>query len=126
MLTVKKFKKLKTRIKNEVSELPYNEKKSRIVGVTIIFTGALLLLGANTASAFVPVPAPGSFAFDLYDVAVNDILNGPIGFVGGVSSMVMGGVMAIQQKLMLAIPCVLGGAGIMTADTITTSLGAVV
>ncbi len=125
MPIVKKIKKLKTRIKNEVSELPYNERKSRVLGLTIIIAGVFLVL-ANTASAFVPVPAAGSFAFDIYDVAVNDILNGPIGFVGGVASMAMGGVMAIQQKLMLAIPCVLGGAGIMTADTITTSLGAVV
>jgi hypothetical protein len=38
--------------------------------------------------------------------------------------MAMGAVMAIQQKIMLAIPCILGGAVLLNAETLITTLGA--
>ena len=118
-----KIKEMKTKINDKITEILQDPKKSRKVGLGILAAGATTLI-AGTASAFIPVPGAGTFAFDIYDVAVNQVLNGPIGFTGGVAAMAMGGMMAIQQKIALAIPCLLGGALLMTADTMTTTLGA--
>ena len=95
---------------------------SRRLGLAMMAFGAVIL-GAKIASAFV-APAAGTFAYTVYDVAVNQMLNGAIGFVGGVAAMAMGAVMAIQQKIMLAIPCILGGAVLLNAETLITTLGA--
>jgi len=112
------------KFKTKLSKIFSDPDKSRKFGLCIVAAGATSLI-AGTASAFIPVPGAGTFAFDIYDVAVNQVLNGPIGFTGGVAAMAMGGMMAIQQKIALAIPCLLGGALLMTADTMTTTLGAV-
>lgn len=71
-------------------------------------------------------PAVGSFAYDVYDVAVVRMLQGPIGFVGGVAAMIIGAVMAIQGKIMGAIPAICGGAILLRADALVTSLGAII
>ena len=55
----------------------------------------LLVLGSMSASA-ITAPAAGTFAFDLYDVAVNDMLKGPVGFVGGMAAILIS---ADHQKL---------------------------
>ena len=85
--------------------------------------GLLLFLGAGAAHA-VTTPATGSFAYDVYDIAVNKMLKGPIGFVAGMAAMVFGAVAAIQQRVMAAVPAVLGGAMLLKADSILTTLGA--
>lgn len=103
---------------NAVDSLISNRKKC--FAITVI-TGGVLLAG-GTAWA-INAPAAGSFAFDVYDIGVNKILNGPIGFVGGVGAMVVGAVMAVQQKIFGAIPCILGGGVMLNADNLVTSLG---
>jgi len=85
----------------------------------------MLFLFPEAASA-ITAPAAGDFGYDIYDIAVNDILKGPIGFVGGLSTIVVGAVFAVKQQFMGAIPCILGGAAIIKADTIVTSLGMIV
>ncbi|BCO09249.1 hypothetical protein GF1_16250 [Desulfolithobacter dissulfuricans] len=71
-------------------------------------------------------PASGTFAYDIYDVGVNQILKGPIGFVGGVGAMVAAGVMAIRQMLLPAAATVLGGAFLLKADSVVSTLGAII
>ena len=71
-------------------------------------------------------PQQGTFAYSVYDVGVNDILKGPIGFVGGAAAIVYGAIMAVQGRVMGAIPAILGGAVMLKADTIVSSLGAIV
>lgn len=85
------------------------------------FFGVFFIL-ANAANAFT-APAASSFAYTIYTIGVTNILKGPIGFVAGVSAIVLGAIMAIQQKVMMAIPCILGGAALMSADTLLTSMG---
>lgn len=82
----------------------------------------VMWLFPETASA-ITAPAAGDFGYDIYDIAVNDILQGPIGFVGGLACIVIGAVFAVKQQFMGAIPCVLGGAAIIKGDTIVQSLG---
>ncbi len=82
---------------------------------------------AMAAQAFaINAPGNGSFAYDLYDIGVNKIVKGPIGFVGGVMAMVFGAFSAIQARIMLAVPAILGGAALLKADSIVTSLGALI
>ncbi|MFZ2632617.1 MAG: hypothetical protein WA081_11280 [Desulfosalsimonadaceae bacterium] len=96
-------------------------KTAKRLGLGLLAFGAFVLT-ASQVSAFT-APAAGSFAYTVYDVAVAKILQGAIGFVGGVGAMVMGAVLAIQQKVMAAIPAILGGAILLNADTLVTTLG---
>ena len=117
------IKKIKTKLKTKLTKIKTTHISLKLsLG---IFAAGAMLLAAGTASAFIATPTAGTFAYDIYDVAVNQILNGPIGFTGGAAAMVLGGMMAIQQKIALALPCLLGGAMLMTADTMTSTLGAI-
>jgi hypothetical protein len=85
---------------------------------------ALFLVMAIEPSVFaITAPAAGSFAYDVYDMAVNSILKGPIGFVAGLGAVCFGAALAIQQKIGGAIPALLGGAVLLKSDTIVTSMG---
>jgi len=113
-----KLETLKDKVYRKLQDPTFNRR----LGIAMMTFGAVIL-GTKIASAFV-APAAGTFAYTVYDVAVNQMLNGAIGFVGGVAAMAMGAVMAIQQKIMLAIPCILGGAVLLNAETLITTLGA--
>ncbi len=89
------------------------------------FLVALAALVYSGAAEALTTPAAGSFAYDIYDVAVNSILKGPIGFVAGIAAIVLGAVQAIQGKMMMAFPAILGGAGLIKADTIVSSMGSI-
>ncbi|MGC9001239.1 hypothetical protein [Caldisericum sp.] len=65
----------------------------------------------------------GSFAYDVYEIAVEKILKGPVGFVGGVAAIVLGAISLIGGRYMTAVPSILGGAVLLKADAITNSLG---
>ena len=97
-----------------------NRKHTLITALAIT-----LLLFAGNALAMT-TPATGSFAYDLYDIGVNQILLGPIGFVGGVACMVFAAIMAIRQMLLPAAGVVLGGAFLLKADAVVQSVGAVI
>lgn len=83
------------------------------------------LMSAGNALAMT-TPAAGSFAYDLYDIGVNQILLGPIGFVGGVACMVFAAIMAIRQMLLPAAGVVLGGAFLLKADAVVQTVGAII
>ena len=106
-------------------------KKALQAGLTKLKTKAAsisaLILGTVLApSAFaITAPAAGSFAFDLYDVAVNDVLLGAPGFVGAVIIMVVSAV-NLTRNWVLSIAGLLGGIILINADTITASMGMIV
>ena len=76
----------------------------------VTFLAFLTVLLLQTVSAFaMTTPAAGSFAYDLYDIAVTQILLGPIGFVAGVASMAFAAILAIRQMILPAAGVVLGG-----------------
>jgi hypothetical protein len=87
---------------------------------------SLFVLMLQTIAFAIVAPATGTFAYDVYDVAVVKMLQGPIGFVGGVAAMIIGAVLAIQGKIMGAIPAICGGAVLLKADALVTSLGAII
>lgn len=114
---------LMKRIKGAINKLIRKIKDNK---KTIAFVGAGVLVGSAGTAFAIAVPAAGSFAFDVYDIAVNRILDGPIGFVAGVGAMAVGAVCAVQQKVFEAVPCILGGAILLNADSLVTSLGMIV
>jgi hypothetical protein len=81
------------------------------------------------AGAVHAVTAPASstvFAYDVYQVGVEGVLKGPIGFVGGCGAIVFGAVTAIRGAILQALPALLGGGVLLKADGIVTTLGATV
>ena len=105
---------------------PHTKKAQQVKAVTIlaVLTAACLLISANAMA--MTVPASGSFAYDLYDIGVNQILLGPIGFVAGVASMVFAAILAIRQMILPAAGVVLGGAFLLKADSVVQTIGATI
>ncbi|MFQ5598697.1 MAG: hypothetical protein ACE5GK_11675 [Nitrospiria bacterium] len=83
----------------------------------------LFVLLFSTAAMAIVAPVAGSFAYDAYDIGVNKILKGPIGFILGVLAIGFGAWAAIRTEIIMAISAVLGGAILIKADTVVASLG---
>jgi hypothetical protein len=84
----------------------------------------LLMLVSSFAMAFT-APAVGDFGYDIYDIVVNQILNGPIGFIGGIALIVFGAT-KIMQNWMMTILCIIAGTVLIRADDLVVTLGAVI
>ncbi len=98
-------------------------KQSTIMTILAVMVAACLMSANAMAMA---VPAAGSFAYDLYDIGVNQILLGPIGFIAGVACMVFAAILAIRQMILPAAGVVLGGAFLLKADSVVQTIGAVI
>jgi len=106
-------------MKKKLSVLFRNHKKS-VIAASVL--GAVVV---SQAAFAIVAPVAGSLGFDLYDVAVNDLLKGPAGFVGGLGAVVYG-VTQLAKSWMITALSVLGGSAMIKADTIVTSLGAMI
>ena len=89
-------------------------------------TVPFLVLGFTQVALAISAPSSGSFAYDMYDIVVNKMLKGPIGFVAGLAAIAFGAASLVQARIMMAVPAILGGAAIIKADAITKSLGVVI
>jgi len=98
-------------------------KKQQLQTIAVLV--AFYFLMASNSMAMT-VPAAGSFAYDLYDIGVNQILLGPIGFVAGVACMVFAAILAIRQMILPAAGVVLGGAFLLKADAVVQTIGAII
>jgi hypothetical protein len=98
-----------------------SKKMTLIALLAVLGVWALMSL-PSAVYAFTP-PTSGSFAYDVYDIAVKKIAQGPIGFVSGVGGIILGVVQLFTGRIFSAVPCVLGGALILKSESITTSLG---
>jgi hypothetical protein len=79
---------------------------------------------SSVAGAFA-APAAGAFGYDIYNLVVNQILAGPIGFVGAIALIVWGAT-KLTTNWMLCIMCLIAGTVIIRADAIVQTLGALV
>lgn len=86
--------------------------------------GTALLLASGMAGAFT-APAAGDFGYDVYDIVVNQILNGPIGFIGGVALIVFGATQ-IMKNWFSTILCIIAGTVLIRADSLVVTLGSLV
>lgn len=98
------------------------EIRTKALTLFLVFAACFMATQAMALSA----PGSGTFAYDLYDIGINQILKGPIGFVAGVACMVLAAVLAVRQMLLPAVCCVLGGAFLLKADSVVETIGAVI
>lgn len=85
---------------------------------------ATIALVAVTSSAFaITAPVAGDFAYDVYDIGVNKIVKGPIGYVGGMGAIAFGAIQATKNQVLQAVPAIIGGAAILKADAIVSTMG---
>ena len=85
----------------------------------------IVTLAASQAMALV-APVAGSFGFEAYDFLINNILKGPFGAIAGILAIITGVVVMIQQKMVPAVLCILGGVLVINSDKIVTSLGMII
>jgi len=104
---------------------PMHRLRKHLPMTTWTATVLLSLMKAGNALAMT-VPAAGSFAYDLYDIGVNQILLGPVGFTGGVACMCVAAILAIRQMILPAAGVVLGGAFLLRANTVVETIGALI
>lgn len=100
-------------------------KKETGMTIAILLSATFIMTMPQLAQA-VMAPVPGSFAYDIYNIAINQILNGPIGFVGGAVAIVLGAAAAIAGNWMASIPAILGGAAMLNADGIVRTMGMII
>ena len=101
-----------------------NKVKKIAVSPATLTACATLALVAIASSAFaITAPVAGDFAYDVYDIGVNKIVKGPIGYVGGMSAIAFGAIQTVKGPPILAIPALIGGAAILKADAIVSTMG---
>lgn len=96
----------------------------RPMNLPAVLAGGALLIASGVAGAFT-APAAGDFGYDVYDIVVNQILNGPIGFIGGVALIVFGATQ-IMKNWFATILCIIAGTVLIRADALVVTLGKLV
>lgn len=104
--------------KATVSKVANNPFLKKYSPVATLIAASVVTLTATAITA----PATGSFAYDLYDVGVNDMLKGAPGFIGGLLGIVYSA-SKLSANWMWASLGVLGSTCVIKADAITSSLG---
>lgn len=94
--------------------------KRKMLLLTIV---ALIVTLAASQAMALTAPVTGSFGFEAYDFFINKILKGPFGAIAGILAIISGVVVMIQQKMVPAVLCILGGVLVINSDKIVTSLG---
>jgi len=102
----------------------FAERSAQLRGIAIALLLVAMLMVSSIAAAFT-APAAGDFGYDVYDIVVNKILNGPIGFIGGLFLIVFG-VTQIMKNWMMTILCIIAGTVLIRAEAMVVTLGAMV
>lgn len=97
-------------------------KKARRISVLACLCLMLMVTGAMAFTA----PASGDFMYDLWDIGVNSILKGPIGFVGAMMAFVLAAILGMRQMVVPAVGTILAGVFLLKADSMITALGALI
>ena len=88
-----------------------------VIAVTVV------LLGSALPSFAITAPTSGSLFYDVYDIVVNSMLKGAIGFVAAILVFMMGIGLFFMQKIIPGVIGVVCAALVIKADAIVTSLG---
>jgi len=108
------------KIINKAKGMLAKHQKAVVITASV---GAVMTM--PTLAHAITAPANTDLAYDIYDVAVNKILNGPVGFVTAVAAIGWGATQ-VMKAWPIALMSILGGSAIINADTIVTSLGALI
>jgi len=87
-----------------------------LMGITFLVAG-----GAHAIVA----PAAGSLFYDAYDIVINSMLKGAVGFVAAILIFALSIGLFLMQKVVPGIVGIVCAAILIKADTIVTSLGAI-
>jgi len=63
------------------------------------------------------------FAGEVYDIVVDKLLNGPVGFTAGVGCLVYGTASLVLGRVVPAVLSIIGGAMLIKAPAIANTLG---
>jgi hypothetical protein len=106
------------------------DRRFAIIGLifmaVFVFSPCVFAVGwtpSESSSSSKDDSTSSGFGGDIYDIAVNKILKGPIGTVAGIAAICIGAVSAIKGQYMAAIPAALGGVALLKADSILHSMG---
>ncbi|EKY3179882.1 conjugative transfer protein TraE [Cronobacter turicensis] len=92
--------------------------------VTALFMVLAAMVCSQGAFAWT-TPATGSFGYNIYDIAINKIANGPVGFVGGGWLIAMAAT-KMNEGWVRALPYAIGGSCLIKVEELTQSLGALI
>lgn len=123
---VKRTKESKAREENNFIKVVFwkAQKSQTVKFLTLLsMTMAALVIG-DAAHAF-STPAAGSFGYNIYDIAINKVAQGPIGFVGG-GWLIATAATKMNEGWVRALPYAIGGSCLIKVDELTTSLGALI
>ncbi len=84
-----------------------------------------MALFASSAMAFT-APAAGTPFYDVYDVIVNMMLRGAMGFAAGVILFGMAAYFFSQSEILRGILCAVSCILLLRADSIVTTFGAII
>ena len=87
-----------------------------LAGLTFLMAG-----GAHAITA----PTAGGLFYDAYDIVINSMLKGAVGFVAAILIFAMSIGLFLMQKVVPGIVGIVCAAILIKADTIVTSLGAI-
>jgi hypothetical protein len=91
---------------------------------TALMLAGLTFLMAGGAHA-ITAPATGTLFFDAYDIVINSMLKGAVGFVAAILIFAMSIGLFLMQKVVPGIVGIVCAAILIKADTIVSSLGAI-
>lgn len=116
----------KTLIANSSAKVSFQtEREKKIAKFLTLFSLTLVALVIGDAAHAFTTPAAGSFGYNIYDIAINKVAKGPIGFVGG-GWLIATAATKMQEGWMRALPYAIGGSCLIKVDELTTSLGALI
>ncbi len=91
---------------------------------TALMLAGLTFLMAGGAHA-ITAPTAGGLFYDAYDIVINSMLKGAVGFVAAILIFAMSIGLFLMQKVVPGIVGIVCAAILIKADTIVTSLGAI-
>lgn len=100
-------------------------KNSKVTKVITLAAAGLAVLAVGDAAHAFTTPAAGSFGYNIYDIAINKVAKGPIGFVGG-GWLIATAATKMNEGWVRALPYAIGGSCLIKLDELTTSLGALI
>jgi hypothetical protein len=98
-------------------------ERKTILSAALAVGAAAILMNPDISFAINFTLDSNAFAYPLYDIAVNKILQGPVGYVGGMTAMVIGAISLITGRILAAVPAILGGAALLKAPDLIHGLG---
>lgn len=87
-----------------------------------MLVAAMVLSTVTPAAMAFSTPTAGDFGYDIYDIVVNNMLDGPIGFIGAIV-LIIWGATKVMTNWMITVLCVISGTIIIKADALVTTLG---